>query len=430
MRFPRKRGASSNMVRVFVPDNTSTTGAGCTGLSSGSTNLVIAFSREFQNGSTTYTGANIEDVTTIGTYEAPSSSSKCRFKAVDATNQKGLYEIHFHNNATVFGSADAAKNVIINILETTTTALKIGPNMVMIPLSVRNVLDGESDIVAFLGSAITETAGQIAAAFTKFFNKATPTGTVNSLPDTVPGQTNGLALVGSAMTLASSALQAIWDVGTAVLGAAGSIGKLILDNLNATVGSRSSHSAADVKTAMETDGSKLDTIYDRVPDTLSLANINAEVDTALNTAIPGSPAANSINERIAALDDLTQASGAGDLVAIKTTIGAAGAGLTAVQLTSAYDAAKTAAAAGAKMDLVDAPNATAVTAIQSGLATATLIAALDTILDKLDTMLEADGAVSRFTANALENSPVGSGGFTSGDRTTIENALKFVKALL
>lgn len=50
--------------------------------------------------------------------------------------------------------------------------------------------------------------------------------------------------------------------------------------------------------------------------TSALALINTEVDTALNTAIPGGPAANSINERVAAIDDLTQASGGGDLAAI------------------------------------------------------------------------------------------------------------------
>jgi hypothetical protein len=53
----------------------------------------------------------------------------------------------------------------------------------------------------------------------------------------------------------------------------------------------------------------------------ALASINAEVDTALNTAIPGSPTANSINERIAAIDDLTQAGGSGDLAAILTDTG-------------------------------------------------------------------------------------------------------------
>ncbi|NIP53939.1 MAG: hypothetical protein GWN00_12515, partial [Aliifodinibius sp.] len=41
------------------------------------------------------------------------------------------------------------------------------------------------------------------------------------------------------------------------------------------------------------------------------AEINAEVDTALNTAIPGSPTANSINERIATLDDNYTAARAG-----------------------------------------------------------------------------------------------------------------------
>ena len=70
----------------------------------------------------------------------------------------------------------------------------------------------------------------------------------------------------------------------------------------------------------------------------ALAAINAEVDTALNTAIPGVPTANSINERIAAIDDLTQASGTGDLAAIKTTIGTAGAGLTAVPWNATWDA--------------------------------------------------------------------------------------------
>lgn len=48
---------------------------------------------------------------------------------------------------------------------------------------------------------------------------------------------------------------------------------------------------------------------------------------------------------------------------------------TAGTLTSAYDAAKTAAQAGNQMDLVNAPNVTAITAIQSGLSTAAALAA-------------------------------------------------------
>lgn len=50
---------------------------------------------------------------------------------------------------------------------------------------------------------------------------------------------------------------------------------------------------------------------------IGTADMNAAVDDALNTAIPGSPTADSINQRIKAIDDLTQAGGAGDLETIK-----------------------------------------------------------------------------------------------------------------
>lgn len=46
--------------------------------------------------------------------------------------------------------------------------------------------------------------------------------------------------------------------------------------------------------------------------------INAQVDLALNTAIPGGATANSVNERITAIDDLSQGGGSGDLAAILT----------------------------------------------------------------------------------------------------------------
>lgn len=65
-----------------------------------------------------------------------------------------------------------------------------------------------ADVTKIHGSALTETAGQLAAAFTKFFNVGTPTGTVNSLPDAVAGAANGLSIVGSQMGLANDAITA------------------------------------------------------------------------------------------------------------------------------------------------------------------------------------------------------------------------------
>ncbi len=91
-------------------------------------------------------------------------------------------------------------------------------------------------------------------------------------------------------------------------------------------------------------------------------SINAEVDTALNTAIPGAPTANSINERVKTIDDKLPAGSIGDateakedtIIAktdnipaspatvakqddLKTQIGTAGAGLTNVGMLSQAD---------------------------------------------------------------------------------------------
>lgn len=46
--------------------------------------------------------------------------------------------------------------------------------------------------------------------------------------------------------LSSAGIQAIWDAATSSLTTVGSIGKLLVDNVNATISSRSSHAAADV----------------------------------------------------------------------------------------------------------------------------------------------------------------------------------------
>lgn len=46
--------------------------------------------------------------------------------------------------------------------------------------------------------------------------------------------------------LSAAGVQAVWDALTSALSVANSVGKLLVDNLNAAVGSRSSHSAADV----------------------------------------------------------------------------------------------------------------------------------------------------------------------------------------
>jgi len=64
-------------------------------------------------------------------------------------------------------------------------------------------------MIAIHGTALTETSGLLAAGFKKFFNVATPTGTINSLPDAVAGATGGVFIAGTnAATAITTALTA------------------------------------------------------------------------------------------------------------------------------------------------------------------------------------------------------------------------------
>lgn len=86
----------------------------------------------------------------------------------------------------------------------------------------------QANLAQILGTALTETAGQLAAAFKQWFNVATPTGTVNSIPNAVAGAASGLALVGSNMGTVSSVTGAVGsvtgNVGGSVASVVGNVG--------------------------------------------------------------------------------------------------------------------------------------------------------------------------------------------------------------
>lgn len=116
--------------------------------------------------------------------------------------------------------------------------------------------------------------------------------------------TDGVVVAAGSKTgyaLSSTGIQAIWDALTSALTTASSIGKLLVDNINATISSRSSHSAADVwssGTRTLTAGTNI-TLAKGTGVTgfndLSASDVNAEVVDALATdtyAEPtGTPAA-------------------------------------------------------------------------------------------------------------------------------------------
>lgn len=119
-------------------------------------------------------------------------------------------------------------------------------------------------------------------------------------------------------SLSAAGIQAIWDALTSALTTAGSIGKLLVDNVNATISSRSSHSAADVwavATRLLTAGTNI-VLAKGVGVTgfndLSAAQVNAEADTALSDYDAPTHAElvseiNSVQSDIAALNNLSAA---------------------------------------------------------------------------------------------------------------------------
>ena len=89
------RGTTSNIFLVEIPD-VSSAGIGLTGLAYNTSGLVC---KKIASGGTLSAAVTIEDITTLGTYQAPTSNAHMRFKEVSSSDPaKGLYEIHVHND--------------------------------------------------------------------------------------------------------------------------------------------------------------------------------------------------------------------------------------------------------------------------------------------------------------------------------------------
>lgn len=100
-------------------------------------------------------------------------------------------------------SVDGSGRVdLIKIAGTTQTARDIGASVLLSAGTGTGQLDFttgvvKGNMVQIVGTAPTEGgAGRLAVAFTKFFDKASPTGTINSLPDAVAGAAGGLFIAG------------------------------------------------------------------------------------------------------------------------------------------------------------------------------------------------------------------------------------------
>lgn len=226
-------------------------------------------------------------------------------------------------------------------------------------------------------------------------------GRLDLLIDAIKAKTDALPAAPAAtgdIPSAASIADAVWDEDATAHQTQGTFGQAIGDpaadtdtiwglvntNLNATVGSRAS------QTSLDTVDDFLDT---------EIAAILADTNE-LQTDFVNGGRLDLLVDAIKAKTDVIPASPA-----------AVGSAMTL------EDGAITAAKLGADAITAAKVAADAVAEIQSGLATAAALATVDTVADaikvvtdRLDTAIELDGAVYRYTVNALELAPSGGGG--------------------
>jgi len=175
-----ERSASSQITHVFLPDSSSTTGGGLTGLIHSSSGLKVNAIRPGESSVTTFT---LETITTIGTYQAPTSNAHCRFKEIDSTNLPGMYELHFHNDW--YNDTSSRRSIVALVLGATNLA----PTPLQIQLSDPNRGVGSP---AALPDAAAEASGGL-------FTRGSGAGQINQ---SVNGQidTNTVAMAADVIT--------------------------------------------------------------------------------------------------------------------------------------------------------------------------------------------------------------------------------------
>lgn len=208
----RAFGETSNIIRVYLQNDT--TGAPLTGLTHLSSGLfIVLIAGSFFTGWQA-DNSNIEDITTPGVFEQPTSDVRVRFKAYDGTNAPGLYEIHIYDSYTSFSGAKdltlmvtGAANLrpyILQIQLRDGSAFAENTNSVVEGIAVTAATAAQLTIVAGVVNNIytdVHTAGVVVAAGSKtgyslagtqtFNNTGTWTGNLSGSVGSVAGNVSG-----------------------------------------------------------------------------------------------------------------------------------------------------------------------------------------------------------------------------------------------
>lgn len=229
MKLKIKAGTTSKRIKVFIQDSSATTGAGLTGLVFNTASLTAYYIKDGDSATTVITLVTA----TLGTYTSGG------FKEVDATNMPGVYEIGIPNAAIASGNC-------------THIFLRGAANMAQLPIEIELDAVDYQDGVRFGLTALPNVASGSAGALLTSGTGAAQLATTSGLV-TLAGVTHTGAVIPTVSdvttktgySLSAGGVQAIWDALTSALTTVGSIGKLFVDNINATISSRSTYAGGD-----------------------------------------------------------------------------------------------------------------------------------------------------------------------------------------
>jgi hypothetical protein len=374
----------------------------------------------------------------------------------DSTNAKGIYEFDLGQSETnddklTFSCKSSTSGVtcvcvptvaytrvdVAKVAGTDQTARDLGASVLLSSGTGTGQLDFtsgvvKSNLVQILATALTETAGLLAAGFKKFFNVATPTGTLNSLPPVAPGLSGGMLITGGTnagdttfsgtINFTNGIIVTQSDTnqpGLSVTGNGSGAGAIFTGGMGGACSFGSGAGDGILAVGSSGDGIKATQGSGGVPIRGSITG-NLSGSAGSVTGAVGSVAGN-VGGNVAG--SVGSVSAGVTLADTQGSYAPAKAG-DAMTLTSDYDAAK-AAATQASVDAIPttpllaanytAPPTVAEISTQLERSGGTLSNLSGVIVTKLDTMLVLDTDVYQFTANALELGPAGSGAGSAPD---------------
>lgn len=221
-------GLTSVSLPIFIQDTSSTNGGGLSGVTFGSSGLVIEYRRHGQS-----TWTSVTPVTkTLGTYVSGG--------IVVNGALAGRYELDLPDAAFASGVrfVEACVRGVTNMF----------PVLIEIELDAVNYQDGVRFGLTALPNVVIGSAGALLTSGTGAAQLATSSGLV-----TLAGVTHTGAVIPTVSdvttktgySLSTGGILAIWDALTSALTTVGSIGKLFVDNINATISSRSTYAGGD-----------------------------------------------------------------------------------------------------------------------------------------------------------------------------------------